>query len=102
MFKTLTAVALAAALLVPLPAHALENDDLLALVAMPLAVAAVSEITDVPMSSLMDVVSLLNNANVPPVQFVEVVRYVPVALAVEEQRDPFLDYLRLREQEGLR
>lgn len=83
-------------------ARALENDDLLALVAMPLAVAAVSEVTDVPMSDLMDVVTLLNDAAVPPQQFIEVVRYVPVALVVETDRPRFVEFVRQREQEGLR
>jgi hypothetical protein len=84
-------------------AQAFENEDLLALVAMPLAVAAVSEVTDVPMNQLMDVVSLLNDAAVPPPQFIEVVRYVPVALLVEAPEGPaFPEYIRLREGEGLR
>jgi hypothetical protein len=91
------------ALLVPVPAQALENEDLLALVAMPLAVAAVSEITDVPMNDLMSVVSLLNDAAVPAPQFIEVIRYAPVALVVEPPDGPtFVEYIRLQEADGLR
>lgn len=91
------------ALLVPVPAQALENEDLLALVAMPLAVAAVSEITDVPMNDLMSVVSLLNDAAVPAPQFIEVIRYAPVALVVEPPSGPtFVEYIRLQEADGLR
>lgn len=105
MGKTLVLVTLVAALLLPAqPAAALEIDsDLLALVAMPLAVAAVSEITDVPANDLIDMVTLLNDANVPPVQFVETVRYVPVALIVEDDTQPrFVEVVREQEQAGVR
>ena len=97
-------VALAAIVfsLLPQRAQALERNDLLALVAMPLAVAAVSEITDVPSNELMDVVALLNDAAVPPPQFIEVVRYVPVALVTEVEGPTFIEYVRARESEGLR
>jgi hypothetical protein len=106
MWKTLVSAMLAAALTLPAPrAAALEvDDDLLALVAMPLAVAAVSEITDVPANDLIDMVTLLNDANVPPVQFVEVVRYVPVALIVQEDttQPRFIEVVREQEQSGVR
>ena len=106
MWKTLVLVTLVAALLLPAqPAAALEIDsDLLALVAMPLAVAAVSEITDVPTNDLIDMVTLLNDANVPPVQFVETVRYVPVALVVEndDTQPRFVEVVRQQEQAGVR
>jgi len=106
MGKTLAVLILAVTMVVPAPrAQAFEVDqDLMALVAMPLAVAAVSQITDVPMNDLMDVVSLLNQADVPPVQFVEVVRYVPVALVVEPepQQPRFVEIIREREQSGVR
>lgn len=88
--------------LLPQRAQALERNDLLALVAMPLAVAAVSEMTEVPASELMDVVALLNDAAVPPPQFIEVVRYVPVALVTEVEGPTFIEYVRARESEGLR
>ena len=105
MGKTLVCLILTAALGLPAQsAAALEVDnDLLALVAMPLAVAAVSEITDVPVNDLIDVVTLLNDADVPPVQFVEVVRYVPVALVAQDTTQPrFVEVIREREQAGLR
>ena len=102
MLKRL-AVASSLVLLLPLHAAALDTQDLLALVAMPLAVAAVSEMTNVPQNDLMDVVSLLNQADVPPAQFVEVVRYVPVALVTPVETGPtFVDFLRTEEQQGLR
>lgn len=99
------AVAMLAVALLLVPAQqasALQGDELLALVAMPLAVAAVSEIADVPMNELIDVVSLMNDAAVPPVQFVEVVRYAPAALVYETDGPTFVEYVRLQEREGLR
>lgn len=103
MGKKLAVALLAATLLVPAGAQALETNDLLALVAMPLAVAAVSEVADVPVNELMDIVTLLNDAAVPPPQFIEVVRYVPVALVVDNDGDDeFVEFVRLREREGLR
>jgi hypothetical protein len=101
MKKIFALALLAATLIVPQTASALENEDLLALVAMPLAVAAVSEVTDVPMNEVLNVVSLLNDAAVPPSQFIEMVRYVPVVLA-EDNETNFVEFVRLREQEGLR
>lgn len=67
-------------LVLPGSARALETDELIALTAMPLVVAAAAELTDVPMHELMSVVSTLNHAAVPPTQFVEIVRYAPVAV----------------------
>lgn len=64
--------------------------DPLALVAMPLAVAAVAELADVPVSDLMSLVMALNRADVPPLQFVEVVRYSPVVLLDDRTRPQFM------------
>lgn len=88
---------------VAVPARALQIDELLSLVAMPLAVAAVAEIADVPPQPLFDLVALLNDAAVPPPQFIEVVRYAPAALVVVDN-DPrdFVQFVRLRTAEGLR
>lgn len=66
-----------------LPAQALNTKEFLSLVAMPLAVAAVSDLNGVPQDQFGDVITTLNQANVPPAQFVEVVRYVPVALVAQ-------------------
>jgi hypothetical protein len=98
------AVASLLAVLLPLRARAMETKDLLALVAMPLAVAAVSEMSDVPQDQLIDVVTLLNDAGVPPAQFIEVVRYVPVALVAPAppEQPAFVDFVRTQEQQGVR
>jgi len=68
------------ALVLVTPAPALNTRDLLSVIAMPLAVAAVSNATGVSQSQLADLVTSLNQANVPPTQFVEVIRYVPVTV----------------------
>jgi hypothetical protein len=95
--------ALAALLLVlvPLQARALETDELLGLVAMPLAVAAASEVTGVPASELSRFVATLNRAQVPPTQFVQVVRYAPAALVIEDQQPTFIEYVDTRVDEGV-
>lgn len=84
---------------ISLPALSLTNDDLLALVAMPLAVAAAAEVPQVPLGPLGDFVALLNQAAVPPAQIVESVRYVPVAFIEEPQ---FVPYVRTQYDGGLR
>ncbi|MFZ2493842.1 MAG: hypothetical protein WA208_20375 [Thermoanaerobaculia bacterium] len=94
-------IALVLAIL-PLQAFALTTDELLALVAMPLAVAAVSDVTGVPISELANVAATLNSAYVPPAQFVEVMRYVPAALVVEVPGQPrFVQYVDTRFDRGI-
>lgn len=99
MMKKL-ALALVLVALLPAGANALQTDELLSLVAMPLAVAAVAELTDVPTADLIDFVATLNHAAVPPAQFVEVVRYVPVAL-VESSPPEIVSFTRTRVEEGV-
>jgi hypothetical protein len=81
--------------LVPLQAQALETNELLGLVAMPLAVAAASDVTGVPVGDLSHFVATLNRAQVPPTQIVQVVRYAPAALVVqvEEEQPTFIEYV---------
>src|SRR5712691_9214486 len=86
--------------LIPAQAWAFSNSDLLATIAMPLAVAAVSNVSGVQQSPLADLVTALNQANVPPTQFVEVIRYVPVAL-VDQNGQPFIAFVREQTQQGI-
>jgi len=83
--------------LVPMRAWALNTSDLLSLVAMPLAVDAVSNVTGVPQDQLAQFVSTLNQANVPPPQFVQTVRYAPVAL----QQPDFVPYVQTQSSQGI-
>jgi hypothetical protein len=101
MRRTLAAALLATALM-PARAHALENEDVLALVAMPLAVAAVSEMSDVPVGDLIDVVTTMNDAGVSPAQFLEVVRYSPAAFVAEQAEPHLAEFVHQRFDEGLR
>jgi hypothetical protein len=94
------AFALIIAALIPVHAQALNTSELLATIAMPLAVAAVSEVSGVPQSELGDVVAMLNNAFVPAPQAIEIIRYVPVALVVDNGT-PFVDFLRQQAAQGV-
>ena len=94
---------LAALLVIPVRANALNTSDLLSLIAMPLAVAAVSEVTGVPTNELSNFVATLNNANVPPTQMIDLLRYVPVALVDDatQQQPVFVDYVQSQVQQGV-
>ena len=94
------AFALIIAALIPVHAQALNTSELLATIAMPLAVAAVSEVSGVPQSELGDVVAMLNNALVPAPQAIEIIRYVPVALVVDNGT-PFVNFLHQQVAQGV-
>lgn len=98
MKKQLIAILLV--LLVPASAAAADVDELLAIAAMPLAVAAVADLADVPARDLADVVTAMNRARVPAPQFIEVVRYVPVAL-VEPAEPRFVTFVTNEVDRGL-
>ena len=85
--------------LIPLSASALAVDDLVTVAAMPLAVAAVADIADVPTSDLIDLIVTMNQAQVPAPQFIEVVRYAPVALV--DTRQPFVPYVTTQVERGV-
>lgn len=87
--------------LFPMQAEGLDTTELLGLVAMPLAVAAVADATGVPATELGQVVAALNQADVAPTQFVQVVRYVPVPLVVEEERPRFVQFVQSEVSNGV-
>jgi hypothetical protein len=91
--KKAALAALLLVVLVPLQTKALDTEELLGLVAMPLAVAAASEVTGVPVGDLSHFVATLNRAQVPPTQIVQVVRYAPAALVIEDQQPTFVEYV---------
>src|SRR5207249_3384605 len=72
----------------------------LSLVGLPLAVAAVSDITGVSQTELANLVATLNNANVPPAQMVEVIRYAPPALIIDNGQ-PFMQYVQQQTAQGV-
>ncbi len=86
--------------LIPAQAWAFNTDTLLSTIAMPLAVAAVANVAGVQQSPLADLVTALNQANVPPTQFVQVIRYVPVAL-VDQNGQPFIAFVREQTTQGI-
>lgn len=104
MWKQTVVAFAAAASISSVEASPLGRDDFLALVAMPLAVAAVADLADIPRSELVDALALLNAADVHPAQFVEVVRHMPVALVEVETADSpdFVRFVRSRVDEGSR
>lgn len=81
-------------------AQALDTTDLVAIAAMPLAVAAVVDLPDVPTSDVITVVRTLNVAAVPAPQFVEVVRYAPIAL-VDTTQPRFVRYVTTEYERGI-
>lgn len=73
----------------PLTAHAfLTNDDVLSYAAMPLAVSDVCDVRGVQTDQVATLVSYMDRANVSPDQFIDVFRYVPVALVLNSGRRP--------------
>src|SRR5205085_2821829 len=56
----------------------------LTLVEMPLAVADIYGLNGIPYDRVSNLAAELNLADVPPVQFVEVMRYAPAALVVND------------------
>ena len=76
------------------------TDDPLALIALPLAVAAVSDVSGIPQDQLANLVATLNNANVPVTQEIQVVRYAPVALSADNGQ-PFVDFVQTQVNQGI-
>jgi hypothetical protein len=100
MKKKFAALIVLFLLVLPGSARALETNELIAMTAMPLAVAAVADLADVPTSDLVTVVSTLNRAEVAPTRFVEIVRYSPVAF-VETREPRFATYVTTQYDRGI-
>ena len=90
-----------ALMVIPARLPAFSTQDALGLVAMPLAVAAVSDVPAVPQDQLADIVATLNQADVPPVQFVEVVRYIPVTYGQTASGPTFAEFVRTETSNGV-
>ncbi len=89
------------ALALPQRGEALDTKDVLALVAMPLAIAAVADIADVPARDVVNLATALNRASVPPTQFVQVVRYAPMAIVDRTYDPPFVTYVTTQVDRGV-
>ncbi|HEV7626948.1 MAG TPA: hypothetical protein VGO89_10640 [Streptomyces sp.] len=91
--------------LLPRTAQALnpdETNDLLSYVAMPLAVSAVCDVRGVQTDRVGELVGYMNRASVAPADFVDVFRYVPVALILRtDGRPDFVEWVRGRVDTGV-
>lgn len=96
-----TAIVLVASL--ALPAAALDTEELLALIAMPLIVDEVADMTGVPEDRLVAALSAFSGADLRPTRYVEVVQYAPVALAYDARsgETDFVGYVRDVRNDGL-
>src|SRR5216684_7526110 len=77
--------------IVPLEANAFntyDHNDVLSYVAMPLAVSAVCDVRGVQTDRVGQLVTYMDQANVAPADFVDVFRYVPVALTMRTDGRP--------------
>ncbi|MGH7486922.1 MAG: hypothetical protein ACREMY_15175 [bacterium] len=83
--------------LLPLEAKALSNYDsseILSVVAMPLAVSAVCDVRGVQTDRVGELVTYMDQANVAPSDFIDVFRYVPVALVLRtDNRPDFVEWV---------
>jgi hypothetical protein len=76
------------------------NGDTLSAIALPLAVAAVANVSGVSQNELANLVATLNNANVPAPQVIHILRYVPVAL-VADNGPQFVGFVQQQTNQGV-
>jgi hypothetical protein len=87
--KKILLLSILVAFIAPLKAHAfLSDEQVLSYAAMPLAVSNVCDVRGVQNDQVALLVSHMNRANVPPEAFIDVFRYVPVALVLNSGRRP--------------
>jgi hypothetical protein len=83
--------------LVPVKGKALssyDSSEVLSVVAMPLAVSAVCDVRGVQTDRVGELVTYMDQANVAPADFVDVFRYVPVALVLRtDNRPDFVEWV---------
>ena len=83
--------------LLPLEAKALstyDSSEILSYVAMPLAVSAVCDVRGVQTDRVGELVAYMDQANVAPSDFIDVFRYVPVALVLRtDNRPDFVEWV---------
>jgi hypothetical protein len=91
--------------IVPWQAKALntyDNNDVLSYVAMPLAVSAVCDVRGVQTDRVGELVGYMDQANVAPADFIDVFRYVPVALVMRTDRQPdFVEWVHTEVDQGV-
>lgn len=91
--------------IVPLEANAFntyDHSDVLSYVAMPLAVSAVCDVRGVQTDRVGQLVVYMDQANVAPADFIDVFRYVPVALVLRtDNRPDFVEWVHGQVDRGL-
>ena len=96
---------LIAVAIVPLQAKALntyDRGDILSFVAMPLAVSAVCDVRGVQTDRVGQLAAYMDQANVSPADFIDVFRYVPVALVLRtDNRPDFVEWVHGQVDRGL-
>ena len=95
--KKIVLLTMLIALIAPLKAHALVTadvtaDDVLSYAAMPLAVSNVCDVRGVQTDEVGNLVAYMDRADVSPEGFIDVFRYVPVALVLNNGGQP--DFVR--------
>lgn len=76
--------------------------DLLSYVAMPIAVSSVCDVRGVQTDRVGELVTYMDQANVAPADFVDVFRYVPVALVMRTDRRPdFVEWVHGQVTQGV-
>jgi len=91
--------------IVPLEANAFntyDHNDVLSYVALPLAVSAVCDVRGVQTDRVGQLVVYMDQANVAPADFIDVFRYVPVALVLRtDNRPDFVEWVHGQVDRGL-
>lgn len=89
------------AMAVAVPAAALDQDRLVRLAEMPVAVARVAEVESVPDELFREFLLLLRDSDMAPAEFVDIVRYLPVALTEESPgEESLVEFVRVRQSSG--
>src|SRR5258708_475004 len=101
--KKILLLSMLVAFIAPLKAHAfLSDEQVLSYAAMPLAVSNVCDVRGVQNDEVALLVSHMNRANVPPEAFIDVFRYVPVALVLNSgQRPDFVQWVGSEVDQGV-
>jgi hypothetical protein len=88
-------IVLLSLLLVAVASYAAADvNDVLSYVAMPLAVSSVCDVRGVQTDRVGELVTYMDQANVAPAEFVDVFRYVPVALVMRtDNRPDFVEWV---------
>lgn len=84
------------------PAMALDTTHAVTLVEMPVAVTRVAEVQTVEQALFGELLDLLFDVELPPAEFIDIVRYAPVLLVEDRNPDQnLIELIQLRQAQGL-